>query len=324
MCPLFNDQYIEELYDSNRGVSKINVLKCYVNRIWQILKHGRRSNVIIIEKELLPYFPAWVEVSWSMLGVQYWVDIDDAIFHYYDDLKNPSLRVILHGKIDKVFEHSKLVLAGNEYLARRAKSAGAKKVIIFPTVIDFDKYESALTETSFTDKVVVGWIGSPGSVRFLERIVPTLDNLAEEIDFEFRVIGSNIVFNTKNLHIKYLDWSESKEIELVKQFDIGIMPLKDTPFEKGKCGYKIIQYFGCEKPVIASPVGVNQEIIDHGINGFLVSNNKEWKGYLKDLINDKEKRLRFGRAGFSKAKSNFGLKQNTNVMLKLLEERNKE
>ncbi len=97
--------------------------------------------------------------------------------------------------------------------------------------------------------------------------------------------------------LELIEWSEANEVAEVQSFDIGIMPLQDQPFERGKCGYKLIQYMSCGLPVVASPVGVNAEIVREGFNGFLASNEDEWREALTMLITDGVLRDRMGRAG---------------------------
>ena len=306
--PLFNDTYLKQLYTGER-ISKWNVFKCYIRRIYQILRYVSRKKVLIIEKELFPYFPATIEWVLHKLKIRFIVDIDDAVFHYYDALKNPLLRFFLSSKVDKVFKYASLVLAGNHYLeARVLKNTQRGQVKIFPTVIDVHRYQETTKKRSVHNEIpVIGWIGSPYTVKYFEPIIPVLDKLSQAKDFRLHVVGSHKKFNTNSLQVKYFDWSEEKEIGLIQQFDIGIMPLQQSDFEKGKCGYKLIQYFGCAKPVVASPIGVNTEIVDHGENGYLATDDEEWVKYLSTLLDDEGKRNQMGIHGMDKVSQHYNL-----------------
>ena len=118
--------------------------------------------------------------------------------------------------------------------------------------------------------------------------------------------------------VKYLKWSEEKEVALISNFDIGIMPLENTPWELGKCAYKLIQYMGCGIPVIASSVGMNNEVVDEGINGFLVETEEQWLDKLSLLIEDSTLRASLGKKGRIKVESQFSLQKNCEIVVALL------
>lgn len=323
MCPLFNDRYMTDLFSREPKKDRFNAILCYLNRFVQILKYARARHFIIVEKEFFPYLPAFVEWWMNKLGIGYAVDIDDAVFAYYDNLSNPILKFLLGKKMDKVFKHSRFVLAGNDYLSSRAKQAGAKEVVFYPTVIDVPEYQRRIRNYDYKkndgSKVIVGWVGSPSTVKYFQRIVDVLDELSLTVPFDLYFIGSNVEFPFKNIRPKYIPFSEETEVEKISEFEIGIMPLKDTDFERGKCGLKLIQYFGCRLPVVASPVGVNSSIVEEGVNGFLAESDEDWKIHLTSLITDPELRDRLGNSGFDKAKSAYDIRVNIEKLKELIE-----
>lgn len=274
VAPLFGDEYIHLLYNKGK-VPKRKIILFYLHRFFTLL-FARNYDLIILEKELFPYMPAWAEKILAWKKIPYIVDYDDAIFHNYDLHPRPWIRKLLGRKIDLVMGNAACVLAGNAYLADRAYKAGAKKVVIIPTVVDENKY-TALENNNPVP--VLGWLGSPTTLKYLKDLRPVLEKLAESYDFELRILGGNKGIGlSKNERI--IDWSEETESEEVARFDLGLMPLTDSPWEKGKCAFKLIQYMASGVPAIASKVGMNGEVIRHGENGFLAENGEDWYRYL--------------------------------------------
>jgi glycosyltransferase involved in cell wall biosynthesis len=185
------------------------------------------------------------------------------------------------------------VICGNRYLADYAGRT-ARDVRVIPTVIEPDRYP-AKTHSAHTP-VVVGWIGSPSSMPYLFELKPVLEELVRDRGIRVHIVGGKTGLGLGAAE-SVLEWSEQTEAELVSGFDIGIMPLADSPWERGKCGYKLIQYMGCGLPVVGSPVGVNSDIISDGHNGFLAGTPEAWKAALDKLIVDVSLRLSMGRAG---------------------------
>jgi glycosyltransferase involved in cell wall biosynthesis len=290
VSPLLSDDYLKRLY-AGKTTNWFGVLHDYLRRMVTLL-HARKFDLLWIEKELFPNLPAWFEQALFALDIRYIVDYDDAIFHNYD-LAPHSVKRLLANKIDKVMRNSALVICGNAYLAERARSAGARRVEIGPTVIDLNRY--GVLNPVPKEHIVVGWIGSPSTVKYLQVIVPALQKLAMEFSVQLRVIGAQ--FSAPGLHVDCRPWSEESEVSEIQDFDIGIMPLIDSHWERGKCGYKLIQYMACGLPVVASPVGVNQEIVRHGVNGYLASSVDEWVDSFRALFLNSQDRLVMGAQG---------------------------
>lgn len=291
--PLLNDRYLQELYDK-KGVSKVNLLKGYLSALKRVCLAGR-YDLVVIEKEVFPFLPPLAEWWLNLRGVPYIVDYDDAIFHNYDLSPRKSVRFLLGGKIASVMRRAAVVVCGNEYLAEYARTAGAREVIRIPTVVDTRRYTPVVGHTT-SRPVVIGWMGSPMTSKYLKTLQPALASLASRHGIRLHLVGASEGIGL-GASEAVLPWSEDTEASLIRAFDIGIMPLEDSPWEKGKCGYKLIQYMGCGLPVVGSPVGVNREIIREGINGFAPGTEAEWTSALDRLIRDPELRLRMGRAG---------------------------
>lgn len=291
---LIDDAMLSNRY-ANAKHQKISILSAYVRRIW-IMLNRKKFDTIWIEKEALPWFPAWLE-RMLLRGVPYILDYDDAIFHNYDLHKNQWVRRIFGRRLDKLMKHAKLVIAGNEYLAKRARDAGAKWVEVLPTVVDLERYtiKNQNTHTDVNKNIpIIVWIGSPSTVKYVEQIKEPLQKLAKDIPFRLRIIGAKI--DIPDIHVECVEWSEETEAELIRTADIGIMPLENTPWEQGKCGYKLIQYMACGLPVVASAIGANNQIVVEGSTGMLVTHQEDWKHSLTELLNSEIKRQKMGIA----------------------------
>lgn len=300
--PLLGDEYLNNLYHGRRK-SLPYITKAYIKRLLLLLC-AESYDLVWLEKEFLPWIPAWVELSLLSSKARLVVDYDDAIFHQYDRHSSAIVRFLLAKKIDRVIRRADLVVVGNTYLARRAREAGAKHVEIVPTVVDVSHY--SVSRETLEDTVTIGWIGSPATAHNLYLIEQVLIALASQKNVRFFAVGANPL-QLSNLPITVLPWSEAQEVEQIQQFDIGIMPLPDKPFERGKCGYKLIQCMACGKPVVASPVGANKEIVRDGIDGFLADSFDEWAGALTRLIDNPALRLRMGEAGRRRVESLYSL-----------------
>lgn len=309
--PFFNDTYLDMLYSGKKSL--MIVLLAYLKRffvIFTVLKFDR----IVIEYEIFPYFPAWFEKLFYRLGVKYIVDYDDAIFHNYDLNSNKLIRKLLGNKIDQIMKFSSVVVAGNQYLANRAKSAGANKILIIPTVIDLENYK--VKENYATEKFRIGWIGSPSTYRYIEEIKEHLIIFAHQYKAEIVIVGASTESRSKPPFL-YIPWEKNTETEWIRSFDVGLMPLDDTPWSKGKCSFKLIQYMACGVPVIASPVGMNKEVVT-SLNGFLADTPKEWYESLSKYADSPLLRDQYGKEGRKIVEKKYALQITAKIWKQLL------
>jgi glycosyltransferase involved in cell wall biosynthesis len=302
VAPLLGDDYIRGIYGGK--VSKWSIVKAYVARI-KCLLSASQYDAVWVEKEMLPWIPAWIELILISKEIKLIVDYDDAVFHRYDQHKLSIVRCLFGHKIDKIMKRANLVVVGNAYLEKRALFAGAKRVAIVPTVVDMTRY--AVKKQSKIKVPVIGWIGSPSTTKFLNLIAPALNEVVACRKVKVVAVGANVEQLNKSL-FNVLPWSETSEVNDIQDFDIGIMPLPDEPFERGKCGYKLIQYMACGKPVVASPVGVNSKIVQDGVVGYLASTHQDWIAALIKLIDDADLREKMGLAGRTKVETEYSLK----------------
>ncbi|WP_448579497.1 glycosyltransferase family 4 protein [Thermaurantiacus sp.] len=311
--PLFTDSYLESLYDK-KG-SPTQVMRLMGKRV-AALRQSREAELIWIEKEALPFVPWVMERQFWPRKPRIVVDLDDAVFHRYDLHTNPAVRRILGGKIDNVMAAADLVIAGNSYLAERAHCAGARAVEIVPTVVDTEVYQTG-SLGSPGGLPVIGWIGTPETWEaFSGPLLPLLSRLVAQGRALVRVVGGRAPA-TPMSGFEFLPWSEETEVDLIRGMDIGIMPLDDSPWSRGKCGYKLIQYMACGLPVVASPVGVNREIVEQGENGFLAAGEQQWYDALVTLLGDARLRQRMGASGRANVEARYSLQMTAPRMIDL-------
>lgn len=312
--PFFRDAYVQNLY-AGRRANSISVLNAYIKRLIALFSSSK-FDLLWIEKELFPWLPAWFEIFLHKLGFPYVVDYDDAVFHRYDMHKTGLVRGLLGRKIDQVMRHSALVIVGNEYLADKAKQAGASRVEYLPSVVDVNRYQ--LKQPQKVSTFRVGWIGSPLTAKYLSLVDDVVQELANESDIQMVLLGIGPNSPFKGVPTEVLAWNEEIELILSQKMDVGIMPLIDEPFERGKCGYKLIQYMAGGIPVVASPIGVNRHIVEHQVNGYLAASKEDWLFALRSLRDNLEKRAAMGWAAHRKAEKLYNLQVTAPVLYHLL------
>lgn len=293
--PFFDDEYILAMF-SGRKISIKYIVRSYWRR-FVVLMQRRRYDLIWLEKEALPWLPTWIEGR-LLRGIPYVVDFDDAWFHRYDLQPSRLLRAMLGGKIDAVMRRASMVVAGNKYLADRAHQAGARRIVLAPSTIDLSRYppSSSLHQDRVQEgrPTVIGWVGTPMTAPYLAAIEPAIRAVSAEAPIILRIVGAEAPAAFAGLRTESVAWSEATEIPLILGMDIGIMPLANTLWERGKCAYKLLQIMAAGRPVVASAVGANCEVVQHGTNGFLAVSTQEWITALLDLIRDPPLRRHLG------------------------------
>jgi len=303
LAPLLDDAFLERRY-SGRGARPLAVAAAYARRATRILG-GTAWDVVWLEKEAFPWIPGPLERILASYRVPYVVDFDDAWFHRYDRHPARSVRGLLSGKLDGIMRRAAVVAAGNDYIAERARRAGAPRVEIVPTVVDLARYPLATAQApaaTFT----IGWIGTPLTSSYLDAIEAPLREVAASGPSRFVAVGAG------PLTLPGIDWTtppwrEEGEAAAIAGFDCGVMPLPDSEWERGKCGYKLLQYMACGKPVVASPVGVNRRIVVEGENGFLAADGASWTRALNRLRDDASLRAAMGAAGRRRVEEGYAL-----------------
>ncbi|MCF7977115.1 MAG: glycosyltransferase [Chromatiaceae bacterium] len=298
---LFQDDELRARYANGRSSAR-SILRVYQRRLRALMELGQ-IQLVWVEKELFPFLPGVLERWLTWAGVPYVVDYDDATFHRYDAHRSVLVRRLLGRRLVPLMRGAHLVTAGNAYLADYAQRAGAPDVSLVPTVLDVDQY--ALAAEPDAALLRVGWIGSPSTASYLRLVREPLQRLARERPVQLVVIGAEAI-PSMDVPVEHHPWSASTESALLGSVHLGIMPLTDGPWEQGKCGYKLLQYLACGKPVITSPVGVNVEIATPAV-GLLASNPDQWLAALRRLGADVLLRRRLGRAGRRRVEAQYSL-----------------
>lgn len=312
--PLFDDNYLKKKYLKKNLWFEIvcSYFKRFIS-LFQLFKYDK----IVIEKELFPYLPPFFERFLHLIGIEYIVDFDDAIFHNYDLNSSNIIKFFLSGKIDSVMKFSSCVVVGNTYLMKRATASNAKRIEIIPTVIDLNKYY--VKEKKNKSKTIIGWIGSPSTFKYVKSIKNALQKISDKYPIEIHIIGANEKLGIEG-NVKYFKWNEQDEVDKIQNFDIGIMPLDNSPWELGKCSYKLIQYMGCGIPVIASAVGMNNVLINHLHNGLLAKDRNNWYNCIEKLINDNTFSEYIGNNGRLTVEDNYTVNSKLNKIIQILYE----
>ena len=220
-------------------------------------------------------------------------DFDDALM-FRDQKYGQPLRVRTFAKFVRTIESCSAVVAGNEFLGCFARG-GNREVLVLSTPIELANYRC---KTERTDRgKIIGWLGLSDGFVYLEQIAPALRRLTElNPGLRLKVV-SDKPFSLDGVMVENEIWRAEDEQGNLVEFDVGIMPLRDSAWARGKCSYKILQYMGVGTAVVASPVGMNPDVITSGVNGFLASSGDEWVRSISALLENPEMRARFGKAG---------------------------
>jgi glycosyltransferase involved in cell wall biosynthesis len=258
----------------------------------------RASNydLVVVQREAIQLGTALIERGFSRSPARLVFDFDDAI--WVRDVSDANRRVAWlkrPGKTSKIIAMSDMVFAGNAYLRDYACRFNPN-VKLMPTTIDTD-YHVRRAQGPESSRLCVGWTGSTTTIRHFDLVVPVLRRLRARFGerVQFKVIGDGR-YQNEELGVRGCDWSPHTEIEDLSEIDIGLMPLPDDEWSKGKCGLKALQFMALETPTVMSPVGVNTDIVEDGRNGFLATSEDEWFEKLSRLVESPELRERVGRA----------------------------
>jgi glycosyltransferase involved in cell wall biosynthesis len=221
-------------------------------------------------------------------------DFDDSVMYRNSKAKNPISQTRKRRFIQMI-RASDFVIAGNEFLKNQV-SPFNQNVEVIPTPLDQEKYH--LKDYSIRkEKVTLGWIGDHGSIHYLEKMRPIFESIGERYPHAELKIVCDIFFNSEKINVVKKMWKSEEEVADLQSFDIGLMPLVEDPWSWGKCGLKIIQYQGVGVPVVCTPVGINRDLVEDGVNGLWARTPEEWEGRISILIEDSLLREKMGREG---------------------------
>jgi glycosyltransferase involved in cell wall biosynthesis len=254
-------------------------------------------DIVFVQREAFMTGSVFFEKMMSRSSACFIYDFDDAIWHLDVSAANRKLSWLKKPeKTSELIEMADMVIAGNAYLANYAKQYNAR-VCTIPTTIDTCVFKPQ-KEKSPSEVICIGWSGSLTTIKHFEFAIPFLRKLKKKYGkrISFKVMGDETYVN-EELDIQGIKWAPDREVSELASFDIGIMPLPDDEWVKGKCGLKGLSYMSLEVPTVMSDVGVNPEIIQDGKNGFLASSEEQWISKISFLIDSPELRLKMGKAG---------------------------
>jgi hypothetical protein len=278
--PLFGTYF----FSKNRFTKIIFTLFYYIRRFVSIL-NVKKYDLVYIEYELFPYFPSIFEKLFKRLNVKYIVDYDDAIFHNYNNSNFIFVKFFLSNKIDTVIINANYVITGSPYLTKYVISLNTNCIEI-PTSIskNFYKLKSRSNKNAI---FIIGWIGSKTTSVNVLKLIPAFEILKNKINYQLNLIGFDLSESKKmaNLNVKFIEWDSNTEIDEIRKFDLGIMPLEETSFNQGKCGFKLIQYIGSCLPTISTPLEANVKI-NRNKKNLHATYTEEWVAAFEEVFNN--------------------------------------
>jgi glycosyltransferase involved in cell wall biosynthesis len=287
--PFLSRRGMEVLYEPGHVGTKVReTLRGYLRRVAETVRSAS-ADVVWVYREAALLGPAWMEPLLALRRPLVF-DFDDAIYLADTSRANAWSRLLKSvRKAETICRVARHVTVGNEVLARFARDR-AREVTVIPSTIDTDVYR--VTPRARNRVPVIGWTGSVTTAPHLMTLAPALRRLRARREFELRVIGAKV--DIEGLAIRWLPWRAETESEDLRGFDVGVMPLPDDEWSRGKCGMKALQYMALGVPPVVSPVGVNATIVRDGVNGFHAGTDAEWVDRIGRLLEDEALRGSLG------------------------------
>ena len=314
--PFYDYTTWQTLYSEGKVLKKSwGVFFSFLKR-FGLLFRIHKADHIFIHREIAHVGPPVFE--WFLAKIlrrRYIYDFDDAIWlPNYSEANARFHWIKAYWKVNYCMKWAYRITAGNDYLADYARRFN-KNVYVIPTTIDTEGHHNLECDHS-AEPVTIGWTGTHTTMRYLEFLIPILQELEEDHTFRFLII-SNEKPDFKLKSLEYLKWSKETEIEDLSQIQIGVMPLEQDIWSEGKCGFKGLQYMSLGMATVMSPVGVNNTIVRDGVNGFLCDTPEEWKASIKMLLEDSALRRRLGSEGRKTVIDLYSVKANKEKYLAL-------
>jgi len=309
--PMLDDAYLQALYASGRR-SPWQVARGYLHRLAQ-LRELEQHDIVLCDQEFFPYLPPMAERLAAGCCARLVVDYDDAAYHKYRNIP------LLRQRIPELMAQAEAVVVGNRHLESFA-ARHSRNVHVIPTVVDVARYTPKHFDSTAAGVRLV-WIGTPVTAEFLKPLAPVLAELKLRYPgLGLRLIGSGEAIRQWLPYAEVVAWSEASEARLLAECDIGLMPLPNNEFTRGKCGLKLIQCMAAGLPVVGSPVGANCEIVREGREGYLAGTPQRWFEALEQLIVSPWLRGELGRNAALRVRQNYSLQQGASAWLRIIEQ----
>lgn len=313
-----DDHTWQILYKRRHIFSKAyGILRGFIRR-FHILLIVKKYDYVYIHREATPTGPPVFEwIIAKILRKKIIYDFDDAIWLPNTSESNKIIAWFkCHWKVAKICKWAYKISCGNQYLCDYAKQFN-ENVILNPTTIHNHYFLNEL-KGQYSGKITIGWTGSHSTLKYLDNIIPVISKLEQKYDFSFMVIADENPKLTLKSFI-FQPWREASEEDDLLNLNIGLMPLEINVWSEGKCGLKALQYMALGIPALVSPVGVNKQIVDDGINGFLCTSAEDWFEKIEILLNDEGLRAKMGKAAREKVQKHYSAASNTANFLGLFD-----
>jgi len=313
--PFVSSRFYKILYSKKQRTKKvIYFIQAFFNRIIDVIRL-RRYDLVFIHRETCPFGPPIFEWLICKFKKPIIYDFDDAIFLHNYNLANKFYRFLkFPSKTKEIIKMSSRVIVPNIFLKEYAGKFN-KHIYIIPTPIDTDKFKIA--EKSF-NKLAIGWVGSFTTASYLKVVFNAMQQLSKKYDFVLKIFGAGEIISIPGVKIENYDWHLEEEAGYFQSMDIGIYPLIDILWARGKAGFKAIQYMAVGVPVVASSVGMVKDFIKDGVNGYLAITEEEWIEKISKLIEDSNLRRNIGLEGRKTVEERFSVKVNAPEYLRVI------
>lgn len=283
-----------------------------------LLTRLRRFDCVYLHRETLPYFFPFTEILLRRFAKRLIFDFDDALFHHPKEKSWLKKLFTDRRSAQRIITLADRIIVSTTYLAEYARRFNPQ-VVVIPTGVCLADYQRVVHRQEDNGRIIIGWIGSSSTQHYIYSVADCLRDLAKKYPFVFHVIGAqNLTLPGVPLEVK--EWSLESETRDVSSFTIGIMPLPDDPWTRGKGGYKLIQYMAAGVPAIGSRIGANCEIIEDGVSGFLAATAEEWYVKLEKLIIDPALRGQLSQRGQQVVQERYSIEGNYPAWLRAVTE----
>jgi glycosyltransferase involved in cell wall biosynthesis len=317
MRPLLRPGEVDGLYAETPSSQKLAIVGRTAVRALRTVMRSRRYDAVWVFRGLLLGGPAVMEWLLSRIGPPIIFDFDDAIWITQTmEINRAWAPLKFPGRTAGLCRMAAAVVVGNEYLADYARKYNSN-VSIVPSTVDTDRYRPRVHGAK-RGPIVVGWSGSPTTAPHLTLVRGALRRLAAQWPIEMHIMGAD--WQAPGVPVVQTQWSPDNEVEELRSFDIGIMPLFDDAWTRGKGAMKALLYMAVGVPAVASPVGIASNIIQDGRNGFLAASEDEWVEKLLALAQDDQLRRRLGSAGRATVEREYSAKTQVPRVLEVLED----
>lgn len=317
LAPFLSDATWAILYKPGQaGAKALGILGGFMRRIG-LLFSAPTYDYVFVHREASPIGPPIFEwILAKVVGKKVIYDFDDAIWIPNTSEANKIVAgVKWHHKVASICRWSYKISCGNTYLRDYARQYNAAAVVN-PTTIDTVHLHNRIRDQRAPGRLVIGWTGTHSTLKYLEQIVPVIAELETRFDFEFRVISNQPpALPLKSL--RFQPWRKETEIEDLAGLHVGLMPLEDDPWAKGKCAFKALQYMALGIPALVSPVGMNTEVVQSGVNGYVCNSAEEWRNAIESLLLDPEMRIQLGEAARATVVQRYSVQSNEDNFLQL-------